>query len=73
MPRKRTGGKPPKSRRNEHKRWTPQEVSHLQVLADGNTPTRVIGFKLGRSEDAVRSKASEIKLSLAPWNQSPYG
>ena len=68
-----SGRKPPKSRRNEHKHWTPQEVSQLRILARGNTPTRVIGLKLGRSEPAVRGKASEIRLSLAPWNQSPYG
>ena len=68
-----SGSKPPKSRRNEHQRWTRQQVAELRGLARGNTPTRVIGLKLGRSENAVRSKASEIDLSLAPWNQSPYG
>ena len=68
-----SGRKPPKSRRNEHTRWTPQEVRQLRTLAGGNTPTRVIGLKLGRSENAVRNKASDVRLSLAPWNQSPYG
>ena len=68
-----SGSKPPKSRRNEHKRWTPQEVRRLRGLARGNTPARVTGLKLGRSEHAVQSKASEIRLSLAPWNRSPYG
>ena len=37
-----------------------------------NTPTRVIGFKLGRTEDSVYSKASEKSISLNPPNQSPY-
>jgi hypothetical protein len=32
----------------------------------------VIGLKLGRSEDAVRSKAHELGVSLKPTNQSPY-
>jgi hypothetical protein len=42
-------------------------------LAKGNTPTRVAGLKLGRTEGAVYKKASEEGISLAPTNQSPYG
>ena len=57
---------------NQGKQWTPTEVRQLEKLADQNTPTRVIGIKLGRSEDAVRSKASEEDISLKPTNQSPY-
>jgi hypothetical protein len=45
----------------------------LRQLVRGNTPTRVIGLKLGRSETAVRSHASRIGISLRPANQSPYG
>lgn len=60
------------SQRNSHKNWSPTEVRNLERLADQNTPTRVIGLKLGRSEDAVRSKASEEGISLRPTNQSPY-
>jgi hypothetical protein len=41
-------------------------------LAKGNTPTRVIGLKLGRTPAGVSSKASQKKISLAPPNQSPY-
>jgi hypothetical protein len=41
-------------------------------LAKQNTPTRVIGLKLGRTEGAVRTKASEAGISLKPTNQSPY-
>jgi hypothetical protein len=41
-------------------------------LADQNTPTRVIGLKLGRTEDSVQAKASEESISLKPTNQSPY-
>jgi hypothetical protein len=42
-------------------------------LANRNTPTRIIGLKLGRSEAAVYNKASEAGISLKPTNQSPYG
>ena len=63
----------PKYLRNSNQRWNHQEETALQQLANGNTPTRVIGLKLGRSENAVRSKASELGVSLKPWNQSPYG
>lgn len=61
-----------KSTRNTGKPWTPQQVSDLRQLAHGNTPTRVIGLKLGRTEDAVRAKASDKGISLKPTNQSPY-
>jgi hypothetical protein len=62
-----------KSTRNTGKTWTKAEVADLRQLAKGNTPTRVIGLKLGRTEDAVRSKASEKNISLKPTNQPPYG
>ncbi len=58
---------------NNGKNWTRQEVQKLRKEAEGNTPTRVIGLHLGRSENAVRSKASEENISLKPPNQSPYG
>ena len=61
-----------KYNRNNGKEWTSQEVSKLRSLAKGNTPTRVIGLKLGRTENAVYSKASEKSISLGPTNQSPY-
>lgn len=61
-----------KSTRNAGKRWTAKEKKQLRQFARQNTPTRVIGLKLGRSEDAVRSKASEMNVSLKPTNQSPY-
>jgi len=57
---------------NHGKSWTQQQVRRLEHLADQNTPTRVIGLKLGRTEDAVRTKASEEDISLKPTNQSPY-
>jgi hypothetical protein len=62
----------PKYTRNTGKPWTSQDIKQLKTLAKENTPTRVIGLKLGRTEDAVYSKASEQDISLAPTNQSPY-
>lgn len=61
-----------KSTRNSGKPWTPADVTAVQKLATANTPTRVIGLKLGRSEDAVRTRASQEGISLKPTNQSPY-
>jgi hypothetical protein len=61
-----------KSNRNTGKPWAPIDTKQLKELARGNTPTRVIGLKLGRTEDAVRSKASELDVSLKPTNQRPY-
>lgn len=57
---------------NHGKSWSKQDVSQLKTLAKENTPTRVVGLKLGRTEDAVQAKASDIGLSLKPTNQSPY-
>jgi hypothetical protein len=58
--------------RNSGKGWTQRDVSQLKTLARQNTPTRVIGFKLGRTEVAVRTKAADSGVSLKPTNQSPY-
>ena len=61
--------KPPK---NHRKQWSSQDEASLQKLAQGNTPTRVIGIKLGRTEAAIYSKAGVLDVPLAPTNQSPY-
>ena len=57
---------------NAGKPWTPDDVKQLKQLVK-NTPTRVIGLKLGRSEGAIYSQAAERCISLKPTNQSPYG
>ncbi len=62
----------PKYIRNVGKLWTIQEINKLRELARKNTPTRVIGLLLGRPENAIYAKASEIGISLRPTNQSPY-
>lgn len=58
--------------KNHGKPWTADDLKQLEKLAEQNTPTRVMGLKLGRTEDAVRSKAGEENISLKPVNQSPY-
>jgi hypothetical protein len=61
-----------KSRQNNGKPWSPADRKALGDLARQNTPTRVIGLKLGRTEGAVESHASRQRISLKPTNQSPY-
>jgi len=62
----------PKRPENYGKNWTIQDVNYLKKLAKENTPTRVIGLKLGRTPGSVQTKASERGISLKPTNQSPY-
>ncbi len=61
-----------KSTRNSGTTWRTAEVSELRNLAGQNTPTRLIGLKLGRTESAIYSRASSAGISLRPTNQSPY-
>lgn len=63
----------PKSTRNTGKSWSPDDVETLRELAKSNTPTRVIGLKLGRTPSSVQSKAVAEGISLKPANQAPYG
>jgi len=57
---------------NTGKRWTATQLRQLSELARKNMPTRVIGLKLGRTENAVRTKASEKGVSLKSRNQSSF-
>ena len=52
--------------------WSKQEEDKLAQLAKHNTPTRVIGLKLGRPEAGVYAKAAKLGISLEPKNQKPY-
>jgi hypothetical protein len=61
------------STRNAGKPWSPADDRKLADLARRNTPTGVIGFELGRTPDAIYSRASERNVSLKPTNRSPYG
>lgn len=57
---------------NHGKPWTPKQEQQLKKLAKENTPTRVIGLKMGRTAESVYAKASSEGVSLKPTNQSPY-
>jgi len=58
--------------KNHGKPWTVAEDKQLERLIQQNTPTRVMGLKLGRTPDAVQQHANESGLSTKPVNQSPY-
>jgi hypothetical protein len=57
---------------NQGKPWTSAHEKTLKTLVKGNTPTRVIGLKLGRTPGAVQTKATNAGISLKPVNQRPY-
>ncbi len=58
--------------KNKGKSWTKNDIQKLKKLVKGNTPTGLIAYELGRTESGVRSKASELGISLKPVNKSPY-
>jgi hypothetical protein len=62
-----------KTPKNHGKPWTPAAIKQVKELAKGNTPTRIIGLKTGRTEDSIYGICSQKGISLAPTNQSPYG
>ncbi|KXK22775.1 MAG: hypothetical protein UZ18_ATM001000151 [Armatimonadetes bacterium OLB18] len=57
---------------NHREPVTPAVVRQVRQLAAENTPTRVIGIKVQRTEAAVRAIAANNDISLKPTNQSPY-
>lgn len=64
----RTGPKP----HPEGKHWNGAEIQQMKKLAKGNTPTGLIADKLGRTEDAIYSEASEQDITLKSTNKPPY-
>ncbi len=62
----------PKSTRNSGKPWTASDMKQLKQLAKQNTPSRVIGLKMGRTPGAVQQKASQEGVSLKTTNRLPY-
>lgn len=62
-----------KTPKNHGKPWSKDDVKLLKQLAKGNTPTRVMGLKLARTEVSIRGKARVEGISLMPPNRSPYG
>jgi hypothetical protein len=61
-----------KAPKNHRQPWTPADNRELKQLVKQNTPTRVMGLKLGRTPAAVQQHANETGLSTKPVNQSPY-
>jgi hypothetical protein len=61
----------PRYKRNTREPWARGDIQMLRQLARQNTPTRVIGLKLGRTATSVRSKAQREGISLKPVNRSP--
>ncbi len=57
---------------NHGKPWTPSDDLEFVKYVDQNTPTRVMGLKLGRTPEAIYGHASEMGVSLKTTNQSPY-
>jgi len=60
-----------KANRNRGKVWTKEDISELRSLAKLDLPTRIIGLKLGRTRAAIRTKASEYKISLRSRYSEP--
>jgi hypothetical protein len=65
--------KNPKYKHRLGEGWSDRDLKTLSSLAKQNTPTGVIGLKLGRTPSAIRSKAQREGISLRPSNRSPYG
>ncbi|TXR49557.1 hypothetical protein [Phyllobacterium endophyticum] len=57
---------------NYNRAWTEAQEKHLKELAKENTPTRVMGVKLGRTPSSIYKKASELGVSLKLVNQVPF-
>ena len=51
--------------RNAGKRWRREDLALLRVLARKGTPLRLMSLKLGRPDAAIRSKASDLGLSVS--------
>ena len=54
--------------RNTGKLWTEDDLKQLAKLAKEDTPTGLIGSKLGRTPAAIYIKASQEWISLEPPN-----
>ena len=61
-----------KTPKRHNQNWSSREVNQLKPLVKENTPTRVIGIKLERSEASIYGKAQREGISLKPTNQRPY-
>ena len=68
---RRASGKTRMYDRNTEKPWSAADTKMFRQLLNENTPTRVIGLKLGRTADSVYDKARSMGVSLKPTNQPP--
>jgi hypothetical protein len=60
--------KPPARHRRP---WNPYEVRQLKNYLAGDTPTTIIALRLGRTPEAVRRKASQLRLTEGAVNRRP--
>lgn len=51
---------------NHNKDWTKDETDYIKESAKNGMSTKDIAKKLERTEDSIRNKASEEKISLKP-------
>jgi hypothetical protein len=49
-----------KAPQNHGRQWKSADDRELQQLARANTPTRIIGLKLGRTPGAIYTHAAEV-------------
>lgn len=61
-----------KTPKRHNQTWSKQDVKQLKQFVKENTPTRVIGLKLERSEASIYGKAQREDISLKPTNRRPY-
>lgn len=54
--------------RNSRTPWSTADDRQLKTLAKQDTPTPVIGLKLGHTPAAIYSRASLLGVSLQPPN-----
>lgn len=57
---------------NHRKLVTKSLASKIQAFANRNTPTGLIAYKMGRTENSIKNIASAYHVSLLPINKHPY-
>ena len=57
---------------NSGKHWTRDDKHDLRELANHNTPTGLIAYRLKRTPAAVQEEAEKLHVTLKPVNKSPY-
>jgi len=57
--------------RNSGKRWRRDDVAALRDMVRRGAPLRLISLRLGRPDAAIRSKASDLGLSVSHPMRGP--